>query len=1731
MKHATIKNAVRQDSERRGSTLLIVLSLLGLLAFTGMVFYTFAAQERSAADFFSEGAKEQVDESDDPFPFALRQVLVGPNSSEKSSIIADPGRRHSLLANAVGNDASPRSGEGINMMLNGTTGVPEADLDYDQTGDGFGVLAANNPLNLVGSLVAWGGAPTSIEEGDLVNARSTLPAPDVDYTYPDINNAFLAFRGWGIRDNGASVPAADRYERIPVFIPSFHRPALLKSGPGNGNGGNTTPTDADWYDHTAHPEYSLRSFRPSQHHIAGYDSSGTPVRRYIDGANPADATLASTYGEFPLRPGEDVNVASFGRMGVFTGHSPGGTMSPDSDNFRLDQDNDGDGIFEGIWLDLGYPIREKTDGTLYGTLFSFTIYDIGSLIDLNTHGNISELVRTEGVLDQVGSGAGSTNLATTFLSASNLGTGPHEVNPIWALAPLSATATTDGAQQGKFSSWFGAAPTNRLEEANMQLLWLLTGRIDATDQVLDGRWGDANALWFHFHGTDGSGGTPGQMRISTLPRPGRSGDLVTATSNSISFGGAKGFDDNGNALEGVASTFTGVRRGFVHPLDLAGTGRSTLFGNPLLPNLFRDNLSSPEQWIQYNGYSLTGGSSSILNEPLFIAGRDQDPYSTADNLFTSPRYNLAFEDPAEMIVDQDQALRPDDAMFSAEDVVPAHLTAVDLGSASTTLSTRLSGLGVTAFENGSLISQRFTTISNLLRSIPFQHDPTGARAWETSADADNDGLFEFPPSYGVAAYSTLDPFRPEIRRLLTSEFGESRELIAQLPISLNHVLDINRRGRVPAVGTADYLAYLQRAGMRFRALTEHPFATETDENGDAFSELTNVPLVTSTEGQRISQNFPPRTLQEREFWARRDRQMLARDIYVLLYTIGRTNAGDARTNGIHTDEQTRRMAQFAVNLVDAMDQDDVVTLFEYDKDLSDGWQLDDDPYTENPAVGNGAGTDDGLYPLDTAARGVVFGVEAQQLSLSEALAVRMEDFSKYSNTSDDPTTAFDDLSQATQLADPDIERRDRYVLHLELQNNQPYPVPLSVNGVTGTTNGQQAIWQIARVDRDSAGSATGNNPSNEEQQTTLTPVASATGVDGGTMSFMDGNAAIGGGDRFSIGMATAANTSPGDALRSDPLGTGNANLFLQKPMQTDYVLISPDRDGIVSGASNAPECHLDTISSTHNGRFIYNDTNTDAGKFLEDLPYNASGRSYFGNEAYGFDRAEIDDNSTENTGQGMEVVLRRRLNPNLPLLPLDENPWVEVDRIRVEFKDLFTFAVNGSNLDSTPDFEAVASSERTEPLDSTSAIDTAHPAANTDPTVDDFRYNTIAFQNTALSGINDATNNSGGTFNLWQPHFDRAYASPVELFQLPVVGPRLLTNRLDRMRFAPAHQVSTNLPTNATDTPATDGDPDLAGSAAAMFLLPDVAPTGVDIDDNTWYRLFQFVEVPSRVNTMIGEYLQRLRLPGKVNLNGIRHVEVYAGLIDDSLLLNVPVLKQPGTASTVNDEFNEYMPFAFSQNGTISGTTNVELASGGTNNLGYRDRWFEFIKERDGHTTAYDPDNAVANTQTSFWIPGTGNAKPFRSFGHTRNGTGTAIEHTIFRELREDQSSLTQDRSWLEIGDPSTFAATATTHREKQQLLSKIYNNSSTASDVFIVYATAAYFNAYDDPSGLFRLGGRIGLDLDNDNVDTNDAGWERRAVFVLDRSELVNAFDETTGSFDWQRMIKYRADLASDSQ
>lgn len=1801
MKTMQFATARMTRQRRRGSTLVIVIALLGLLAFLGMMFYTFAVQERASAEYFSEAAKASVDDPPNVWDHMLRQVINGPTNrpSDRPSILRSPDRRHSLVANLVGSDITPFTGEAIRVTYS-TAGLPIVDQNQD------GVADSVDWLDFVDSPAARLGNE---------NRTVASPAPDVDYTYPDINNLFLAYKGFAIRDNDPtnSLGLNPRFEQVPIIIPSFFRPAYLKSGATNGPAGSDVPTDINWassFDGTNRPtaKFETRSFRPSPLHIAGFASNQTtPVYRYLTDAEATTFGVAS--GGFPFLPENDTNASGTsvrGELGVWTGSSPS--------VYELDADNDGDGIREGIWLDLHFPMQEHTDSggnvRKYVVLHSVTIYDLDSLIDVNVHGNLAGLNRSMNIQTL----ASANGLSQAWLSRSNLGLGPNEVNPLWALRRgVPAAAHPSMAQ---FDAHFSKQPINDLEQANMEWIWLLTGRgsWNVTDSKWDtvyaGRWGETERLYNSISSTH---------LVADLPRPGRAGDAHQAINagSGVRFGGnltsagRNGFDDNQDRYDGELNTSQARIRPFGHPMDFAGTGYQTQgragtytynvalgsgtfetsntvtsalpynfpANDPRIPWLYQDATPlGPSQWPRYDGYSMVREVSATPFR--YIYGKDGAYLGAADDdLLINPSLDPLFEDPLETIFDVDFAQRQFDQVFGSQDLLALHLESIDLGVPEVQATgLRLQSLAPYAFEGASTVRDRFTTLSNDLRRFMMPDDlgpdrryntaDDGPRAWEFTADSDGadnnndgfgdgDGFLEFPPVFGtktrpytVQPYGTTDPFRPQVRRLLTVEAGENRLAIGQLPLSINHILDVERNTQTPAEGTRQFLQYMQRAGMRFRPLVEHPDGSE----GDPVLKATTLPVWSASSPVQ----FPPKTPEEREYWARRDRQKLARDIYVLLYTIGgagidtttpanQRNLRDYTTTNdpsaaegtsLYTHEQLRHMAQLAVNMVDAMDTDDIVTKFEYDKILGgtgNGWNLDDDAWTDDGFTAYPVGdasfdplaTANGLYPEDSVERGVVFGVEAQQLAFSEVQGIR----SKVVAGGHD-STPFDDSVM------------DRDFCYIELQNMLPRTVEL---GTPATVAAPTAIWRLARYDRPAKAS----------------PIKAPESPDKAIALLQHVDNEIDGGGRFSI----AAASDPALATASFFLDLGDV---ASGSFDSVYELLVPNVAGATlptslnqSGSTDPayvePLCDLDVIHANHNtspaSRFV-----ALGGGFLDGV------LGYDGNDVFDQVGTEVpvvggqpDDLNGSFTGQtgtqegGFDLVLQRRLNPHMPSLNETDNPWIEVDRVPLVFQkmELLPADAPAQIYDAsgpTGHVTTFRSSERREPLaDDTRTTTGASSVA--------YRYNTIkgglVSPKPDVDGVNLA--NAGASFQLWQPHFDREYASSADLLTLPVFGPNLLTQRLNRSRYAPYHQAFPD-PANPTSTP----DLTLISSAAAMFLRPNFPnQTGETLAvnssrDNRWYRLFEFVEVPSRVHRMLGNYLTLDRVPGKININMVRHREVYAGLIDNPLFADVP----PQTDNTpASPPPNPPAPNGFKDGPFLTAQPSQPLISGG------RDLWHELINDRDGNTVkGYDP---VTSARKDFWLPGTPNSQPFRSFSHrgsmkvgatateelvgddgsqatllrriavdfdddqdgtADDGTGIDDNGVAIAQVTATSDNVATNRLLLEVGT-QTFhqnPAASTTNVQKYQVLSKILNNTTTVSNTFIVYATAAYFEAYDkDPSGLIRVGGRF--DLNGDADPKND---QQRAVFIIDRTEAFKAYDPGTGDFDWRRLIKHRATI-----
>ena len=184
---------------------------------------------------------------------------------------------------------------------------------------------------------------------------------DEDYDACDLENWFLA------------IQSADGQ----VVIPSFHRPGIIRHDPAN--------NVSDWSTATRFPNGLLG--------IPRTDSLSRILRPVAaDGNDPAT---------FP-------------------------DLIPDSMSGKItyDVDNDGDGVTDSVWLDLGYPSRRDSRGQLYKPLFAFMVIGLNGRIPLNTAGNLA---------GQSTNTTGNNALSPTYAHTQHLGNTVSEIDPTYGL--------------------------------------------------------------------------------------------------------------------------------------------------------------------------------------------------------------------------------------------------------------------------------------------------------------------------------------------------------------------------------------------------------------------------------------------------------------------------------------------------------------------------------------------------------------------------------------------------------------------------------------------------------------------------------------------------------------------------------------------------------------------------------------------------------------------------------------------------------------------------------------------------------------------------------------------------------------------------------------------------------------------------------------------------------------------------------------------------------------------------------------------------------------------------------------------------------------------------------------------------------------------------------------------------------------------------------------------------
>ena len=852
---------------------------------------------------------------------------------------------------------------------------------------------------------------------------------------------------------------------------------------------------------------------------------------------------------------------------------------------------------------------------------------------------------------------------------------------MWALDAVPATTTVSPLPTGyvdvlsnpDYLAYYGRTPTsytdlqNRWELANMEFWWLNKGRIDVSGsfpRIVSGRLGESNRNMEMYN----AGGVTIRYNDPTV-----SPSLV----NAFPFTGTWNRDDNRNANEGGISNLNGGQSlAFQHPISFSGRGRFTPTGNPKGLDLVQAlGGGNPNVWFRYSGYDVaavpawtTYLSGNLMRGTRFGSlyqspGLDNN-YGTADDFYV--------DDFLEMVLEPLSAQRPADDIFTVADNAILQLSKSDIDNAG--VSSRIDDLlpaninATDASAEANERRRRFAT-STWDRLQYGISRPTGAgpdgkpgrdgvdddgnglrddarelgypgtddvRAWEFNVDTDRDGLLEFPPQFGsVPAYKDVpsgtgalgllypapqDPFRPELRRLLEVEYGNRDQLRLQLRLSINGVLDVVRNK-----ATAGHPL---QSPLEFRPLTPH--ATDTA--------VASIPVITA------GNQLPPipfaawsgSTREEvQEFWARYDRQRLARDIYVLLYTFcggdDTQNLTQVPGSTVYSAAQLREMAQYAVNIVDALDRDDVMTVFEYDTDLSHGWDLDDQ-----------YGTADG-----TSDRAVVVGVEAQQLTLSENFGMFQQQLAN-----DNTYTPFDETTPPVG-GGMGTGPAGYHFMQIELRNISPKTVQLAEPSVS-TGTGQNSVWRLRWQDE--------TNAVNIARLTSNTNnITNGNGIffkaDGGSVD------SISPGALFTI--ATSNNTAP-----------DSSDLYVNHDADPDHELIAPAGGTANLTVTNAPtlvtpNTDLDLVNTGHVAR--YHLANGGLGSFVS-RDYDATAASAF-------------------------LILERRANPKLANLPVTANPWVVVDYSQVTRRPFITQDTTAATqAETTTALRNIESRQRREPL-------------------------------------------------------------------------------------------------------------------------------------------------------------------------------------------------------------------------------------------------------------------------------------------------------------------------------------------------------------------------------------------------------------------------------------------------
>lgn len=806
---------------------------------------------------------------------------------------------------------------------------------------------------------------------------------DEDYDYPDHNNMFLAME----RADGE------------VIIPSYHRPQLLADLERRGGFASGSAAGTAWSD-----DQGWRIIlRPRRREYAG--GPGVPV-----------VTLPGIQN--PLRNNGTGFNPALNAWKDLVDKDGSGCIGDSS--LELDVDTDGDGKPDSVWIDFGSPIFTDAGGQPFKALAAIKIVDVTGRIPLNTAGNLVGDPNLKGHASNLGASAAEINPKHAFLleynAWSSVGTAGISYKAL--LQGMQSPSPPNAGFPGRYNGSSGTdvtlggsvfAGTTSTDDANTSAVppafrtpfpptisKVMPNKIGFQDYqdypagLLERRWRNRShpgynnpnqyqAMW---NGTSSNLGTalaPSSL-FGLRDDIGRGQFFLPGSTGSISY-------PAGWPTSSIVRDVMGVPYNYERQQTASG-------GAPAFANAETDE---PTEWNPYE----SDGSTAAIDYPLSVNMFDllyrfadadsegQDP-TLVRLLRTSVDSSGSLQNAGESV--RDYARSRVRRMFA-----PATW---DLINYSAPPAFGLAGNVFVPLANDPPgyedVSPRGDVAGVTVAGSTIQNRHLGV----FDGAVPRDGIF-WVPEFSYEPTSSASPVftiigmasNPVNNGTLLATATGTPVAAGPLPASPG-ASTIGAAGEFDILSTGSHIVNPVQLIAAGNFSVFHPsltgVLTTAAPHGTATAPFNLYPREI-LEGRRFNLNRPLRPYRDQDpsdltepslqnAAAEADRQIMAAQIYMLLRAATHTPDGDPRID---------MLAQLAVNIVDNIDSDDVVTRFWYDRQLKDNnW----DP--ANAAV--------------NANTNVVYGFEMPRLVVSEAAAFTLRN---NPNTSgNDDTWLFTEIS-------------------------------------------------------------------------------------------------------------------------------------------------------------------------------------------------------------------------------------------------------------------------------------------------------------------------------------------------------------------------------------------------------------------------------------------------------------------------------------------------------------------------------------------------------------------------------------------------------------------------------------------------------------------------------------------------------------------------------------------------